>query len=289
MKLNPYGDSNSYTEKEKNIEFLKNNLGDKRVFLLCNEKTRANLRGRDSMERFKNGKKGLYPDLGILYGISDVEGYEAVDIKRHYDLGHIVMRAGKKRKSPVVDLLGVKYILTFWRLDRKFKFIYDDYVWIHENPDCLPRAFFINNAKFVQDEYDSLNEMMDVNFDPASYVIIEDEELRAKSEEQRAKSKIIPAEMKYLSPNIVSISATCGTNGYVVLTDMYYSGWKAYVDGKETKIYPAYHALRAVKVQKGNHNILFKYKPTSLKIGAIITLLSLFVSILFLLRGYKII
>lgn len=58
----------------------------------------------------------------------------------------------------------------------------------------------------------------------------------------------------------------------LVLTDTYYPGWKAYVDSRQTKIYPANIRQRAVVVPAGDHEIEFKFEPESFKTGLYISL-----------------
>jgi uncharacterized membrane protein YfhO len=53
------------------------------------------------------------------------------------------------------------------------------------------------------------------------------------------------------------------------LSDTYYPGWKAYVDGKETKIYRADYTFRAIYVLGGSHKVEFIYSPLSFKMGVI--------------------
>ncbi len=75
------------------------------------------------------------------------------------------------------------------------------------------------------------------------------------------------------------------------VSDTYYPGWKAYVDGQEAKIYLADFAFRAIKVPKGKHEIRMVYRPDSFFNGLKISLYSLvfLVSLLILKRYTKLI
>ena len=55
------------------------------------------------------------------------------------------------------------------------------------------------------------------------------------------------------------------------MSDTFYPGWKAYVDERETKIYRADYAFRAIFVPSGKHTVIFSFNPKSFKIGAIIS------------------
>jgi len=69
--------------------------------------------------------------------------------------------------------------------------------------------------------------------------------------------------------------------GLLALSDAYYPGWKAYVDGKETPIYPTDVALRSIYLGPGEHAITFEYDPASFRIGWMIS-----VAALLALAGY---
>lgn len=83
----------------------------------------------------------------------------------------------------------------------------------------------------------------------------------------------------------VKIYAQLENNGVLVLTDTYYPGWRAFVNGKETKIFPADVAFRAIALPKGEHSVEFVYIPISFKIGLWCTLVS---GVLLIWAGNKI-
>jgi uncharacterized membrane protein YfhO len=66
----------------------------------------------------------------------------------------------------------------------------------------------------------------------------------------------------------------------VVLTDMYYPGWKAQIDDKPVEILRADLVMRAVAVPSGKHSIVFSYFPDSLKIGLYLFCLGLILGLI---------
>ena len=85
------------------------------------------------------------------------------------------------------------------------------------------------------------------------------------------------------SPNRVTIDAYLSEPGLLVLADAYYPGWKAFVDGKETKIYRANYVMRGVFITGGRHVVEFRYDPLSFEVGVIISLASLVLVVGFLI------
>ena len=62
--------------------------------------------------------------------------------------------------------------------------------------------------------------------------------------------------------------------GWVVLTDVWYPGWEATVDGANAPILPAYHVYRAVHIESGTHTIAMRFRPASFTSGLWLSALS---------------
>lgn len=80
------------------------------------------------------------------------------------------------------------------------------------------------------------------------------------------------------NPNTVAIQTQSHDAGWLVLSDIWYPGWKVMVDGVEVTGYRANSLFRAVKLENGNHVVEFVYRPASFYIG----IMASFVCILFL-------
>jgi uncharacterized membrane protein YfhO len=48
-----------------------------------------------------------------------------------------------------------------------------------------------------------------------------------------------------------------------VLSDNYYPGWRAYIDGSPTRVLRANHTMRAVRVPAGHHVVSFAFIPAA--------------------------
>jgi uncharacterized membrane protein YfhO len=81
--------------------------------------------------------------------------------------------------------------------------------------------------------------------------------------------------VEHYSSGSVRIIADARCKSMVVLTDTFYPGWKATVDGRDAGIYDAYAAFRGVVVEPGSHVVEFRYRPRSVILGASLTGLGL--------------
>jgi uncharacterized membrane protein YfhO len=74
----------------------------------------------------------------------------------------------------------------------------------------------------------------------------------------------------------------------LILSDIYYPGWQAKIDGKLTKIFPTNYVQRGIILPAGNHLVEFEFKPRSFHIGLGITIASLvFIGYLYFRHIYK--
>jgi uncharacterized membrane protein YfhO len=75
-------------------------------------------------------------------------------------------------------------------------------------------------------------------------------------------------------PLYVTAEVELSQPGFLVLSDLYYPGWEAEVDGVPVTIYQANACVRAVPIEQGRHTVDFCFKPRSLRYGAWISGLS---------------
>jgi hypothetical protein len=73
------------------------------------------------------------------------------------------------------------------------------------------------------------------------------------------------------TPMEVAVEIDAQRPGVLVLTDTYYPGWKATIDGAPAEIFPAYQAFRGVTVPAGQYTVRFHYQPISFRIGVLLS------------------
>lgn len=146
------------------------------------------------------------------------------------------------------------------------------YVAVYENPDSLPRAFIVHNTKILSDS-EAYPRMARNDFDPQRLLILASgAELNASDAAQRDDESVRMVEYK---TERVTLEVRASADGYVVLTDSWYPGWIARVNGVETPIERADYIYRAVRVSAGTHRVEFEYRPVSLYVGAALSLIAL--------------
>jgi hypothetical protein len=143
---------------------------------------------------------------------------------------------------------------------------------VYESPRVLPRAYVSYNRRRV-DEGQSLELMRQPEFDPWQTVMIEDAGQMPLDPPSVAEQRAItPARVVRYEPRRVAIDVDAAGPGLLVLTDTFYAGWRATVDGVAVPIYRANSLFRAVEVGAGRHRVGFAFRPTSFYLGAAVSL-----------------
>lgn len=154
-------------------------------------------------------------------------------------------------------------------------------VWIYENPNALPRAFLVNHV-VVTDEAQVLDTLHRETFNWYHSAVLS-EELPAQQQAQlavtpgRGHGQVTVVEYGL---HEVTIQVETREAGLLVLSDAYYPGWRATVDGQEATIHRANTVLRGVFVPAGAHQVTFKFRPTVLRTGLALTLASIIFALL---------
>lgn len=87
--------------------------------------------------------------------------------------------------------------------------------------------------------------------------------------------------LKY-QPNELRYAVESTKGGVVALSEIYYPGWTATVDGKEVPVGRVNYVLRALRVEPGRHEVVLEFRPTTLKVTSAVA----YASILVILAGF---
>ncbi|MGI8589097.1 MAG: YfhO family protein [Chloroflexia bacterium] len=147
-------------------------------------------------------------------------------------------------------------------------------VW--ENRRVLPRAWLAHRVEVGANPKAGRIRLADPGFD-----------LRGTAMLEAALPVDLPApeppgtpdrvEMLSYAPEAVDIGTQSETPGLLVLSDEWFPGWEATVDGQPAPIRRADYGLRSVYVPAGAHQIAFRYRPSSFTLGAGISALALLI------------
>jgi hypothetical protein len=147
----------------------------------------------------------------------------------------------------------------------KYERVFANEAYIYLNKGALGRAFFVEKARVVEDAQAAFAGFATGWLDFRSEVLLTE-----------TPEKVSPETMPIANPECrvsawnsrsTTVKVRTPRSGYVVLSQIRYPGWKAYVGGKRTKLLEADYLLMAAQVPAGTHEVEFRYEPESFKLG----------------------
>ncbi len=86
------------------------------------------------------------------------------------------------------------------------------------------------------------------------------------------------------SPNRIELESN-GGGGTLVLSEIMYPGWQAWVDGNPATVETVEGLLRGVALSAGKHQVIFEYRPLTVYLGAGISIIAWIAFIVILVLG----
>ncbi len=142
---------------------------------------------------------------------------------------------------------------------------------VYRNNAPLPRAFVVGRYEVVKNKDDVLARMMTPEFDPGRTALLYADPGLPPAAESLAGM----AQVTKFDCNAISVRADMKSAGLLVLSENYHPDWKAYDNGKPVPVLQAYHTFRAVPLQPGQHEVVFRYDSKYYAAGAILSALAL--------------
>lgn len=218
-----------------------------------------------------DGQLGLGGNYGSMVGLQDIRGISPLR------LGTLDAYLTSLPQYRLHQLLAVKYVFTDWQqLEVPSTIraeVQDDRqtLYLHQIDDPMPRAWMAYRVMVTADSGQALGWLSDPGFDMRGTVILEAEPgLKLPSEPPADWQAQID---RYESEHMV-LRVDTPTDGVLVVSEMDYPGWQAWVDGQRVEIRRANAGLRALLLGAGEHRIELVYRPLSVTIGAIASMIS---------------
>jgi hypothetical protein len=160
-------------------------------------------------------------------------------------------------------------------------------VEVYENLKALPRAWFVRRAEIGPSaevlETIKTGRMKDgTTFDPAETVLIENGGFGDREQPQIEDPVNAEVKVTRYEPQRIELETRNERPGFLVLSEIYYRGWEAWIDGRRAPVERANYTLRGVAIPAGEHRIEFVFRAHSFRNGAVWSLLG---AILLLVGG----
>ena len=240
----------------------------------------------------------LYPNITTHYKIDIISGNDPLALSNYNyvtGLGYFLQKDGVERllkNNNILSILNNKYIFYFKPADEQqflkdmgikanYKIVWEeDSVIVLENPNYMPRFNFVNNVipiknieearKILWNETNINIDKFNESFNAKRDALVENPDfIKNKFEVKNSNLEIL----SYRNNKII-LKTQSPNDNFIVFSDTYYPGWKAYIDGKQTKIYKTDGILKGIYVPAGTHEIIFNFIPNNLWLGILLSVTS---------------
>ena len=196
----------------------------------------------------------------------------------------------EKPDSAVLDVMNVKYLMTrgekateqLRRLPRYRHVASLPGNELFENLPVLPRFFLVRNVQPVTSVEQARALINGRQIDLHQTAIIDQVVTIPLAGGSGGAEKV---EAVNYQPASLDLAITVANTSFLVLSESYYPGWRAWLDGKPTPIYRADIALRGVVVPAGVHRLRMQFRPAILLVSLAISLSAGIVLIALVFRG----
>ncbi len=230
----------------------------------------------EDLSSYRRYNETLRMYSGGLYGLGNaLPGWSPLHLRRHGEFA---------RAYPgVASLAGVEYVISYGgRSLGTAEWIYGSDIQVFRLRDSLPRAYIAASYRVVYSGTERLRLLQNGGAGRQQVLLEKEPPERYEATESRGA-----VEITRYSPEEVVVELDAHAGGYLVLSDTYYPGWRAWVDGEEKEILRANHVFRAVPISAGAREVRFRFESTSFERGVWVSGLALVLCLCAFAYGWR--
>ena len=167
------------------------------------------------------------------------------------------------------QLLNVKYVVSFGQPSEALEEIFTaPPLKVYRNRFSLPRAWVVEDVQVATSAGQPKDLVLAREFHPGRTAVVEGP-LRLSPRPAGADEAPLRQQITfdYYSPRRLYLHTTTNRAGLLVLSEAYYPGWQARLDGVPVPIHRADYMLRGIELPAGEHQLEMVYNPPSFWVG----------------------
>jgi hypothetical protein len=220
------------------------------------------------------------PDAAARYGLEDINGLSNPLALAAYQT---YLNAVGSRGTPLYNFLGAQFVLADKGqppADSRFVPVLadDPVVDVYLNTVAQPRIRLVYQAESVPTGEAAFGRLHAPDFNPERSVVLHSSPASVSPPVLPAPPADPAGRLFYTAyaPEAYTVVAQTPGPAYLVFSEVWYPGWRAWVDGAETPIYRANFAFRAIHLPAaGEHTVVMRFDPAIWKYGLGLTLFTL--------------
>ncbi len=258
--------------------------------------------------RYRFQSEMLAPSMNLQWGVPSADGYEGLHSMHQEVLLRFLLSERMSNWLPtsdrwahlslrervrVLSLLNVRYLLSAVDLTPEVPDLRlvasvvvepgpnsraSPVVYLHENPSFMPRYYLVPRSLGYMDDMDAMHAVAVGTVNPAATVLLPGNQMESAGDRgsgytpeghlTQQRIDIMDARNAYLR-----LVASNDAPAYLVTSDSYWPGWRAFVDGREVEVLRANVSGRAVWIDEpGTHVVQFHFEPPGFGLGLAISM-----------------
>lgn len=237
--------------------------------------------------RVLNMATNTFNENNTAYWHKSIGGYHAAKLRRYQEMieAHIqgemetlftkIPEVGADLSkidvtdTPVLDMLNTRYYIVPLQQGATAPLF---------NPHALGNAWLVKEVKYVNNANEEIDAIHGMN--PRETAIVDKRFAETVKQPAAMPDSLDNIVLKSYAPNALQYEVDTKQGGTVVFSEIYYPGWRSYIDGEEVSHGRVNYILRAMNVPAGKHTIEFVFDPQSLHATETIAFIALGIMLL---------
>jgi hypothetical protein len=230
---------------------------------------------KDPYFRVLNLTARLDQDSRTSYFHNSLGGYHGAKLGRYQEL---IDKQLNQNNREVINMLNTKYFITQGE---------DGGLSAVPNPEALGNAWFVDTLLVVPDADAEMAALLEI--DPSTTAIMDERFVSQVKQRNWLTGPEASIELTSYGPKELKFKSENPSDGFATFSDIYYQpGWNAYLDGEPKEHMRVDYVLRGLEIPAGEHEIIFRFEPSTVSIGNMISVVSSIILVLLLLMvGYS--
>ncbi|MCS6859623.1 MAG: YfhO family protein, partial [Abditibacteriales bacterium] len=236
--------------------------------------------GDTSLEHLNGWTDLMAPNLNMPFGVMSVEGYDPLRPARWHAL---LMRAQDRlnanpNDTKLLDLLNVKYAITLNKTELEnapaWRRAWNGRPLLYENKNVLPRAWFVRQVKSVA-TWERARRFMDrAEFEPQKMAVVEGARVEFMGSWVHGVITWWTGDYE-VRPNRLALRCSTSQAAFLVLSEAWFSGWRAALNGEPQPLWRTNGVLRGMSLPAGQHTVTMTYAPTEFSVGCFLAMMGM--------------
>jgi hypothetical protein len=200
------------------------------------------------------------PNIGDAYGVQSVWGG-----------GGSMLTAYLRLQGTHEDLLNVRYFVRPASVTDPSPVFQDGRWKVYESPKAYPRAWIVHETVVEASADAAFRRVDDSSINLRKVAVLE---VPLPQALDPATGKEERVSFRSYEADRISLDAATASAGLLVLSEMYYPGWRATLNGKPAEIHKVDGGLRGILLPRGENRITLEYAPITFYAGGVLSVLT---------------